>query len=515
MTPSAATKPIVRTRFGTLEGLALDGLFIFRGIPYAAPPVGPRRWMPPSSPSAWSGVRPAFSFGPIAPQNRTFGGFPGFASAEPQDEDCLYLNIWTPGLDDARRPVLVWIHGGVFNAGAGSLPAYDGSRLALRGDVVVVTINYRLGMLGFLNLDEVTGGRIPATGNEGLLDQMAAFAWVRENIEAFGGDPENVTAFGESAGAMSIGCMLAMPRAQGLFDRAILESGVGNTAVPLDAAVDVAENLLRQVSIAPRDVDAIMGIPLQALLHADLKVRAGMAGPDKPPRHGVTAPVIDGTLLPELPLQAIRRGSGAGIPLIVGTNRDEWRIFGSANPRFLDIGEGDAVRRLTPFFPAEHASRLLDVYRKARGARGEGTSPLDLVSAILSDEMFRMRALRVVEAQEHTGIPVYNYVFQWKTTPMAGLLGACHLAEIGFVFGTLDERFFGSGTDAETLSCSIQDAWTAFARTGDPSSAGVGSWPSYGEKRFTMILDKECRFEEAFCDDERRAWDEIPGAHDR
>jgi para-nitrobenzyl esterase len=515
MNSSTITNPTVRTRFGTLEGLVLDGLFVFRGIPYAAPPVGPLRWRPPSPPTAWSGVRTAFSFGPIAPQNRTFGGFPGFTSAEPQDEDCLYLNIWTPGLDDARRPVLVWIHGGVFNAGAGSLPAYDGSRLAARGDVVVVTINYRLGMLGFLNLNEVTGGRIPATGNEGLLDQMAAFSWVRENIGAFGGDPENVTAFGESAGAMSIGCMLAMPRARGLFDRAILESGAGNTAVPLDAAVEVAESLLKQVNIVRHDTEALLAIPFPMLLHADLKLRSGMAGPDKPPRHGVTAPVIEGVLLPEVPLHAIRRGSGSAIPLIIGTNRDEWRIFGSMNPRFLEITEEDMVRRLKPFFPSEYASRLLEVYRKARGTRGEGTSPLDLVSAILTDEMFRMRALRVVEAQEGVGAPVYNYVFQWKTTPMAGLLGACHLAEIGFVFGTLDERFFGSGPDAVTLSRCMQDAWIAFSRSGDPSSAGVGPWLPYGKGRLTMILDRECRLEEMFCEDERRVWDEIPGARDR
>jgi para-nitrobenzyl esterase len=505
----------VHTRFGALEGLSLKGLFIFKGIPYAAPPIGGLRWMPPMPPRPWSGVRPAFEFGPVAPQLRSSGGFRGLVAAGPQDEDCLYLNIWTPGLDDARRPVLVWIHGGVFNSGSGSLPAYDGSRLAARGDVVVVTINYRLGMLGFLNLNEVTGGKIPATGNEGLLDQMAAFAWVRDNIAAFGGDSGNVTAFGESAGGMSIGCMLAMPRARGLFDKAILESGVANTAVPLDAAKDVAEAFLKKVNIAPDDADALRGIPVEKLLAADRELRAAMAGPDKPPRHGVTAPVIDSVVLPTLPLAAIRRGAAAGIPLLIGTNLDEWRIFGSVKPGFLKIEERDMVRRLTPFFPAEYAPGLLAAYKNARMERGEGVSPLELVSAILTDAMFRMRALQVVEAQEGLGSPVHNYLFAWKTRPLGGLLGACHLAEIGFVFGTFDEEFSGSGPDAEALSRNIQDAWAAFARTGDPTSPGVGTWPRYGAHRFTMILDKNCHLEEAPYDGERRAWDAIPGAADR
>lgn len=506
--------PVARTRFGLLQGLALDGLFVFRGVPYAAPPVGPLRWMPPSPPSPWSGVRPALRFGSVAPQVRS-PGFPGFSAVEPQDEDCLYLNVWTPGLDDALRPVLVWIHGGVFNVGSGSLPAYDGSRLAARGDVVVVTINYRLGMLGFLNLDEATAGRIPATGNEGLLDQMAALAWVRDNIAAFGGDPACVTVFGESAGAMSIGCMLAMPRARGLFHRAILESGVANTAVPLDAAVDVTRAFLKKAGIAPHDTDALRSVPAEKLLAVDLELRAAMAGPDRPPRHGVTAPVIDSAVLPELPLAAIKSGSAAGIPLVIGTNLDEWRIFGSVNSRFLDIDEGDTVRRLKPFFPAEQAHHLLAAYRSARASRGEGTSPLDLVSAVLTDTMFRMRALEVVEAQERLGSPVYNYLFEWKTTPMGGLLGACHLAEIGFVFGTLHEDFSGSGPDAESLSRKMQDAWVAFARTGDPTGAGAGAWPRYGKRRFTMMLGRECRVEEAPYDGERQAWDRIPGASGR
>jgi para-nitrobenzyl esterase len=227
---------IVKTDAGKVEGYQQRGLYVFKGMPYAAPPVGERRWLPPGAAEPWSGVRQAQSSAAIAPQNMAQGGFLDLnqrPAAEPQSEDCLYLNVWTPGLDDAHRPVLFWIHGGGFTGGSGSSPVYKGSRLSSRGNVVVVTTNYRLGPLGFLNLNEITGGKIPATGNEGLLDQVAALEWVRSNITSFGGDPGNVTIFGESAGGMSVGCLLAVPQAKGLFRRAILQSGAANTARPL------------------------------------------------------------------------------------------------------------------------------------------------------------------------------------------------------------------------------------------------------------------------------------------
>ncbi len=217
---SAQTSTIAETMPGKIEGVIEKSLYVFKGVPYAAPPIGQLRWMPPEPHQPWTGIRPAKAFGPIPPQivmpQQPGLKLPGLVTNEPQSEDCLTLNIWTPGLDHARRPVMVWIPGGAFIMGAGSLAIHEGNVLASRGKVVVVTINYRLGMLGFLNLNEVTGGRIPATGNEGLLDQIAALEWVRDHIAQFGGDPGNVTVFGESAGGMSIGCLLAMPKAQGV-----------------------------------------------------------------------------------------------------------------------------------------------------------------------------------------------------------------------------------------------------------------------------------------------------------
>jgi para-nitrobenzyl esterase len=269
------------------------------------------------------------------------------------------------------------------------------------------------------------------------------------------------------------------------------------------------------VGIKPGDTGTLRALPVDKLLAADLELRASMAGPGQPPRHGVTAPVIDYANLPARPLDAIRQGSAAGIPLLIGTNLDEWRFFGVMDPRFPHLDEADIVGYLRPFVPIEHVPAVLAAYRSARTERGEGVSPMEIVSAISSDVMFRMPALHVIEAQARLGSPVYSYLFTWKTVPVNGLLGACHLAEVGFVFATHEARFWGSGPDADTLSRNLQDAWVAFARTGDPSSPAVGVWPQYGERRVTMILDRECRLQEATYDEERRAWERIPGVADR
>ncbi len=502
-------RAIVQTEAGKVEGKYEQDIFVFKGVPYAAPPVGELRWMPPQRVLSWDGVRQTVTFGSIAPQNVGGGGVLGPGIVGPQSEDCLNLSIWSPGLDGTPRPVLVWVHGGVFNLGSGSVPMYHGGRLAARNNVVVVTINYRLGMLGFLNLKEATGGRIPATGNEGLLDQMAALAWVRENIASFGGDPRNVTLFGESAGAMSIGCMLAMPQAKGGFDKAILQSGVGVTAVSLEQAAAVGREALKVLGIAPDDAGALRALPVERLLAADMELRVRMAGPGQPPKMGVTAPVIDGEVLPTVPLTAISRGSARNVPIIVGTNLDEWRFLGAMDPSFPNIDKAGMMRRIAAFVGQDHARSLIEAYTGARARRGEATSPLDLASAILSDLFFRLPALQVVEAQGRSGGVAYNYLFTWPTVAMNGLLGACHLAEIGFVFGTHDGTFCGTGSAADRLSRNMQEAWVAFARMGDPSGSGIGLWPPYGDRRTTMILGKECRLWEAPYEDERRAWDAV------
>jgi para-nitrobenzyl esterase len=500
---------IVKLDIGILEGRRQDDLFVFKGIPYAAPPSGQRRWMAPQPIIPWNGVYMADSFREIAPQNPMMGG-PGIeGEPEPQSEDCLFLNIWSPGLDDARRPVMVWIHGGAFSIGSGSSPMYDGSTLSRRNDVVVVTLNYRLNLLGFLNLNQVTGGKIPATGNEGLLDQVAALKWVREYISFFGGDPDNITVFGESAGAMSIACLLTMPIAKGLFNKAIMESGVGSTTIELAEAVEVSEQFLEVTGINGNDIEALYQLTTEQLLAADIKLRKNMASPWEIMRITATSPVMDGDVLSEMPTKAVALGSSKKIPMIIGTNLEEWKLF-----LFGDLGRGkldraQIIERLGHFIAPEHAAGVVERYYQARSRRQAKSSPLEILTAINTDVMFRMPALQLVEAQLQHNPNVYNYLFAWQSPVFGGALGACHALEMGFVFGTHDDKFCGSGADADRLSEIIQDAWTSFARTGNPSCKSLGDWPSYGDRRFTMILDNQCRIEEAPYEEERLAWDKV------
>ena len=505
---SSNKQTVVSTKAGKVEGTFENGLYVFRGIPYAAPPVGAKRWMPPQPVKPWDGVRQAKKFGPIAPQSPMPGGLIMQAD-QPQDEDCLFLNVWTPGLDNAKRPVMVWIHGGAFTIGSGSDPMYDSDTLPKRGNIVLVSINYRLGMLGFLRLKDVTGGKIPATGNEGLMDQVAALKWVKANIAAFGGDPKNVTVFGESAGGMSIGCLMAMPSARGFFHKGILESGVGSTAVPLDEAIATGKHFFKISGIKKDDVKALRALTTEQLLDFEMKMRTSLAGLGEAAKITATAPVIDGEIIPDVPNKVARKGSAKDVPAIIGTNLEEWKLFGIMQPGFAKIDDNEVIKRLSVSMPAENAKGVVAAYRKAREKRGDAATPAELLSAINTDLMFRMPALELVEAQRANKQLVYSYLFSWKSPVMGGALGACHALEIGFVFGKYDAMFCGTGPDADKLAKCIQDAWLAFARTGDPSCESIGKWPVYSNKRMTMILDKVCRVEAAPYEAERSAWDKV------
>lgn len=497
---------VVKTKSGKIEGTYQDGLYVFKGIPYAAPPVGKLRWLPPQSVKPWNGVRPMKEFGAIAPQNPMVGAIIEQIE-QPQDEDCLFLNIWTPGLDDARRPVMLWIHGGAFIIGSGTELMYMGGKLAAYGDVVLVTINYRLGALGFMNLDVATRGRIPAVGNEGLLDQVAAIEWVHENIAAFGGDADNITVFGESAGGMSIGSLMGMPAARGKFPKAILESGAANTVGGLDEAINISKQYLEVLGLSGNDVEKLRSLSFQQLLSAQQELGNRL----REAEHRITPfqPVVDGKVIPEMPIKAIRSGSAKGVAVMAGTNLEEWKLFAAMEPGLQNMDEAAMQKRLRGFMPAETAAGLVGAYRDARRKRGEATSPVEILSAIQTDLMFRMPAVSLVEAQRDNNQPAYNYVFTWKSPAMGGLMGACHALEIGFVFGNFDDKFCGTGPDAEALSRKMQDAWLAFARTGDPGCKSIGKWPLYGKRRLTMILGKDCHMEEAPYEEERRAWEKF------
>jgi para-nitrobenzyl esterase len=494
---------IVETGCGKLEGIVERGLYVFKGVPYAAPPVGELRWLPPQPPAKWSGVRPAKTYGTTAPQPAEL--LPVLPSEpEPRNEDCLFLNIYSPGLDGSRRPVMVWIHGGAFSMGSGSARMYSTGTLASNRGIVLVTLNYRLGVLGFLNLNEVTKGRIPSTGNEGLLDQIAALKWVKENIAGFGGDPENITVFGESAGAMSVGCLLNIPQAGGLFGKAILESPVGEMARPLDASVRITEEFLRIAGVRADDIGGLRSLDVEMLLRSQQETASKTQQGAAP-----VVPVADGIVMPRMPLESLEAGSGLRVPTLIGSNLEEDKFFAMMNPKIYRIDEEASRRAVSKYVVAGDVEKLIAAYRNARATRGEPVTPFETLSAINTDLMFRRTAIRIAESQCRYAPGGYNYLFTWKSRALGGKLGACHALEIGFVFGNYEDSFCGGGPEAEKLSKGMQDAWTTFAATGNPSCGSLGEWPKYSDGGSTMILDSECRVAQAVNEEERRIWENV------
>lgn len=498
---------IVTTKSGSLEGTIEDGICVFRGIPYAAPPVGKLRWHPPQPVRPWDGTRQAKEYGPISPQNEMPGTevVRNTDLVQEQDEDCLYLNIWTRGTDNKKRPVMVWLHGGAFIIGSGSDAMYRNHNIVKRGNVVLVTINYRLGAFGFMNLREITNGKIPSTGCEGLLDQVAALEWVIDNIEEFGGDPENVTVFGESAGGMSIGSLMGMPAARGKFSKAILESGAANTLISIEEGIDSASEFIKISGISQKATDSFYALSFKEIL--DIQQRLGVFMQQRDGRITPFQPVVDGIVMPELPIDAIKKGSASDIKTLAGTNLEEFKLFSVMDPTLKALDEKGMTQRLEGLIPPEQVTNVVEAYRKGRENRGESISAGDVLTAIQTDLMFRISCLNLVEAQCRNNQPAYNYLFTWKSTVLDGVLGACHTLEIGFVFGNYDASFCGTGPDADALSMKMQDAWFAFARTGNPGCESLGNWEPYCDTRTTMMLDKECGLEDAPYEEERAVWD--------
>jgi len=492
--------PRVEIASGQLEGRRAGGVESFLGIPFAKPPTGALRFCPPQPAAPWRGVRAADAFGGSAPQNALDAGMlPGMQVGR-QNEDCLFLNVYTPAADAGRRPVLVWIHGGAFTIGSGSQAIYDGSRLARRGDAVVVTINYRLGALGFLDLEPRFGDGWSC--NLGLLDQIEALAWVRENIDRFGGDPGNVTIFGESAGGMSVGTLLGCPAARGLFHRAIPQSGAAHNTHDRETAGRVVDFFLRELGSA--GASALRDAPVERLLAAQLQCMMRVS------ELGVLLafqPTSGDAVLSEPPLAAVRAGSAAGVPLLIGTTRDEWRLFEWMDPALAALDDAGFAARVAQRVDPAAAPALAESYRK----QAPGDGPVDHFVAFETDRVFRVPAARLADAQS-AHAPVYGYEFAWRSPALRGALGACHAVELPFVFGTLDapgmDRFSGSGPDAERLSAAVMDAWIAFARAGDPHHAGIPLWPRHDPAtRPTLVFDREPRVERAPRDRTLRAWD--------
>lgn len=493
---------VVRTALGRLEGEAERGVQVFRGIPYARPPQGALRFRPPLPPEPWSGTRPARRFGRVAPQNgpatRVLRGIsPPVAD---QSEDCLSLNVWTPAADGRRRPVLVWIHGGAFVLGSGSTGLYAGARLAREGNVVVVTLNYRLGALGFLNLRALRPGDEDARANFGLLDQIAALAWVRDHIEAFGGDPARVTIFGESAGGMSVGALLGTPRARGLFQRAICQSGAAHHVSSSELAARVGKRFLEELGLGAERVDALRTVPVRDLLRAQQAAALSLGLP-----LGTLAwqPSVDGDVLPRSPLGEIQAGGAAGVPLLVGTTRDEWKLFLLADRRARRL-DGDGLRRriertLSDVQGADPALAF-ETYRRADSER-TSPAPWERWAAFQGDHVFHAPAVRLAEHQARHA-DTWTYLFSWSLPLLSRRVGACHGLEIPFVFGTLRDpwlrAWLGATRAARDLSSRMQRAWIEFGRCGDPRHDDLPCWPRFeATRRPTLAFDTRCTLSEA------------------
>ncbi|MFD4639899.1 carboxylesterase/lipase family protein [Lentzea sp. NPDC058436] len=451
----------VRVTGGTVRGTTESGTAVFRGVPFAAPPVGPRRFAAPQPVEAWDGVRDALEFGPPPPQAGVFG----MDALGAAGHDWLTLNVWSPDLA-GDLPVMVWIQGGAYTVGMSGLPEYDGTRLT-SGGVVVVTFNYRVGIEGF---GQIAG----APANRGLLDQVAALEWVRANIRAFGGDPGRVTIFGQSAGGGSVAALLAMPRAKGLFHRAIASSVPGVFFAP-ELAEDITAACAAELGLLPT-VEDLSTVEPELLPAAGDEVMARMT---EVSRWGQAAhkripfaAVVDGDVLPVMPWEALRSGAARDVDLVCGHTLDEQRL--------LSVLEG-LVGNVT----SEQASAALEVF--APGLSYPDLEPEELFELVCSDWLFRMPSLHLAEAQVAGGGRAHVYVVAWSPTE---IFRACHGIDVPLVFGNIDRgqssTVLGELTpDAEQVSARMRAAWTAFAVSGDPG------WPAYSADRLTRVFDVE------------------------
>ncbi|NUT71386.1 carboxylesterase/lipase family protein [Pseudarthrobacter sp. C4D7] len=497
------------TPSGPLHGsrLEIDGTTVHRflGIPYAAPPSGKNRFRAPVPADPWTAELDCTVPGPAAPQNPESAAPPGLQPRAWSEDGCLNLNIWTPGTGGPGRPVMVWIHGGAYLSGANSDGMYDGARLAAAAGVVLVSVNYRLGALGFLHLADLLGAGYEDSGNLGLLDQVEALRWVRRNIDAFGGDPGNVTVFGESAGAAAIGTLLGMPASEGLFRRAIMQSGTAERYRQPEGSARISAGFLELCGLDESSARELTALPMERLLAAQAALEKRLATET----FAVPLPfqpTVGTPSLPVPPLESILAGLNSRVDLLAGTNLNE----GSFAVQMRPPAASD------PDYPARAAAVLAGAgvppgdasgYTQAL-ARVLSREPAgkELLEAAIADSVYRqptnrLLAARQLAAQNSTGRTL-AYLFTWRSPAMGGKLGACHALEIPFVFRHLDApeaAFLTRGQAPAALGDTISDAWAAFAGTGTPVAAGT-AWPEYGEARSTLVLGDETRLE----DDPRR-----------
>jgi para-nitrobenzyl esterase len=493
---------VVETDAGKVRGFTRNGIVTFKGIPYAGTTAGGARFQAPAKVKPWAGVRSSMQYGFVSPQEPRAGwgndeiawmfdwddGRPG--------EDCLRANIWTPGVNDnKKRPVMVWLHGGGFSAGSGQeLKSYYGENLSRRGDVVVVSINHRLGVLGYLNLAEIGGSRYANSANAGMLDIVAALEWVRDNIANFGGDPGNVMIFGQSGGGGKVNTLMAMPQAKGLFHRGAVESGSLLNASKAEDSAKLGAAVLQQLGLSASEIDKIQEVPVEQLVQAGIAGVKSLAAPFQPggafrlPRIG-WQPTVDGTNLPTQPYDPVAPAMSAHVPLIVGTNLNEFStpLF---DPKLTSLTDGLLKERVTAQYE-DKADHIIEVFRAAHPK----DTPGELMCRIAAAPV-RQSAITQAERQAALGgAPVYLYWFCWKTPVLDGRPGAFHCAELSFVFDNTDRcaPMTGGGPGPRALAAKVSDAWVNLARRGDPNHAGLPKWDAFtSSNKATMIFDNLC-----------------------
>jgi para-nitrobenzyl esterase len=482
---------IVQTTAGQVRGLVQDKVHTFKGVPYGASTADAGRFMPPAKPQPWNSPRDAFTLGPRAPQ--IFGGEPAeVAATDPREalgEDCLCLNVWTPSPSDGRRrPVMVWLHGGGYTSGSGSYSMYDGKELARKHDVVAISVNHRLNVFGFLYLAEIGGAKYANASNVGMLDIVAALEWVRDNIAAFGGDPANVTIFGQSGGAGKVSTLMAMPSAKGLFHRAIAQSGSNVRGLTRSDANKTAETVLSKLGLTTSQVDDLQTMPMERLLSV-------MRGPGPGAPGALTlGPVVDGRTLPSSPFEPSAPALSNDIPLLTGTTATEVTFF--SNTQLDPIDDATFRMRVKELLKVNDAKadKVIAVYRKNRPT----SNNIDLFLRMSTDAGFFPQGVDTQASRKAAAgkAPVYVYRFEWYSPVREGKLKAYHTLEIPFVFDNVDgsPTMTGVGKERYALADRMSAAWVAFARTGNPKHPGLPDWPPFNaDQRPTMVFDNDCK----------------------
>ena len=474
----AASGPTVEISTGKIRGVMLGKVYAFKGVPYGASTDGGRRFMPPAPVQPWSGVKDTVAWGPEAPQG-PHTEIPEVAATIPKtgvSEDCLHLNVWTNSLS-GKKPVMVWLHGGGFTSGSGSYTMYDGANLARKQEVVAITLNHRVNSFGFLYLADAGGTSYAHTGNAGMLDIVAALEWVRDNAAKFGGDPNNVTIFGQSGGGGKVSTLMAMPQAKGLFHRAIVQSGANVRGISRADAVKTAKTLMDKVGA--KSVADLQKMPMDQLIAATLNTQGLRLGP-----------VVDGQVLPGDPFDPTAPALSSEIPLLIGSAEFEVNFFPNAKFDPLDDAALHAAFKQATRAGDADVDKLIAIYRKGR----PGYSNLDLSQVVASDN-FRTGVITEAERKAAQPAPVYMYYFRWRSPVHDGQLKAFHTLDIPFALGNVDEAktMTGTGQDRYALEDKMNSAWAAFARTGNPNHKGLVNWPAFtASQRATMIFNNEC-----------------------